>query len=411
MPILEAAGSSDSRLGLIVCLLVLAGCKGRAATGEVLPARVSAGASAAPTVLSARPAVSAHGAAARQPADDEARARAAAYSKALAAARRATRARDYEQALAEFDRALKARPGDPRAYAEQGYAALLAKKFDLARDSLGRAASATSEHALRAQIFYNLGLVREGQGQDPISAFAISNYLHASAAAQKKLAGKNPCPVEVDRSPEPATEQHYSSWLAFVQANQEAVVGLGLPLPQTEQRARDLACSDPGCPGASPWVVKLAGTQLSWVRERGSGLSVLPLASLPSWKQDFCYPSLDMRVVQRSPSTVTFCETGTQYESVMYCGNDGTDHVCQESELGESGLPTEFTRACKAHPYTTYRVLDVAAMKWTLRVTQWQDMFEGIAESERPQLEVADHELRIRGAGCDLSLPIGDVSR
>src|SRR5882762_1896328 len=66
----------------------------------------------------------------------EERARNKAYLDALNEGRSATRKKHYKEAIAAFDRAAKLKPYTARAYAEKGYAELLAGKFKAAEDDL-----------------------------------------------------------------------------------------------------------------------------------------------------------------------------------------------------------------------------------------------------------------------------------
>lgn len=89
-------------------------------------------------------------------------------------------------ALVAFTRALAANPRDPRALAERGYVVLLAKRNGRrAEQDLRCAAEAGGDRRLRAQIFFNLGLVREADGRDGTTACALSNTLHATEAARQ----------------------------------------------------------------------------------------------------------------------------------------------------------------------------------------------------------------------------------
>ncbi len=252
LPRMHLRRSIGRRLAIITVLGLSSSavsCRKRTAIEENLSRPVSSSA-ARSTATEPSPASSSSAAPkARQHLNDAERTELATYLKALTAGRRATKAAKYEDAVSAFNTALTARPNDPRAYAERGYAALLAKDYTGAEADLVRAAQGTKDRVLRAQIFYNLGLVREANGRDANSAFTLSNFLHGSAAAQKKLVGKEACHVEIDRSPNADEVTKYRDWLAFYAAYQDAFFDSDAK-PDRNETARQQLCGRAGCNGA-----------------------------------------------------------------------------------------------------------------------------------------------------------------
>lgn len=130
-------------------------------------------------------------------------AKARAYQASLVRGRRETHAKHYSAAISAFDAALREKPGDAQATSERGYARLLeGSDLTLASQDFEDAAEHTKDPKLLSQIWFNRGLVEEkGSSENAEVDFAIANQLSPSAAAQKKLGGKDVCIARVERSP------------------------------------------------------------------------------------------------------------------------------------------------------------------------------------------------------------------
>ena len=141
-----------------------------------------------------------------------------AYQQALGRGRLATKAHQWTAAIAAFDGALAVIPDDPRAHSERGYASLLSNDLDGAEKDFRAAEGRQSDKKLEAQIYFNLGLVAEGKGQEEAArlAFARSFALNPLVASRDKLSGKSSCVVGVDRTPK--TPRHFATWVAAWQA-------------------------------------------------------------------------------------------------------------------------------------------------------------------------------------------------
>jgi hypothetical protein len=197
-----------------------------------------------------------------------------AYLDALAKGRAATAARRYDEAVAAFGLAVEnsAGFGGARAYAERGYAKLLAKHYDAALQDLEEAANQPSDAKLAAQVWFNRGLADEALGgaKDAELSFYRSNRLSPSKVAEERLAGKKVCPVTVDRTRLDA--RAYDGWFAWWRAlndtvdrdgAQELERGWGyFPPPEyppkNESQAHQLYC--PSCAGDGPWYAWFGGS-------------------------------------------------------------------------------------------------------------------------------------------------------
>jgi tetratricopeptide (TPR) repeat protein len=256
--------------GLFVLAVVAAqfgvGC-GRSSPSNATPAKPSA-ASSAPAPLASAGSARAAAAASSAPASSAAPAHVAGeaesedavrlkkYWVAMGQGRVASVKKQYDQALAAFDRALALLPDDARAYAERGYAQLLAKNYGLARADFDRAVLRTEDPKLLSQIWFNYGLTaeQEGRADDAASAFARSNELNPTQAASEKLAGRPTCTARVSQrkdlegkgSPAPASAANDGGdfLLAF-----QRLLGDRTPdkTPSSADEARSLLCASGDC--------------------------------------------------------------------------------------------------------------------------------------------------------------------
>jgi tetratricopeptide (TPR) repeat protein len=221
----------------------------------------------APSATAAKPAPKASSSLsslAPRPVDEAEKKAAADYQAAMNKGRAATLKKDYDGAIAAFDVAIKARPNDARALSERGYARLLAKDWDGAEKDLQLAQKHAGDRALQGQIWYNLGLTREGRGDvtGAKHAFAASDLLNPTAAAKKKLAGAAVCSVELDESASKATS--HDGWLALYKslaAGWEKEWSTPIDDPaKDDAAARESLCAyaeQAGCKGPGPWVVRI----------------------------------------------------------------------------------------------------------------------------------------------------------
>lgn len=349
---------------------------------------------------------------ARQRALDEARAQLVAYQRALGEGRGLTNTGKYGAAAKAFSAALEAQPDDPRAYAERGYAELLAKDYGRAQRDLERAVAGGGDRRLRAQTFFNLGLVREALNQDPISAFALSNFLHPSSAAQKKLEGKSSCPIEVKRGPDILQETRYRDWLSFLADARDTFKNVeGLDLG-TNAAAKSAMCFGDACAqAAGPWIALGLG-EAFLVRPLPAGLAVTSVAQ--SNRAAYCDPDNDAEVVQTSQDALVIRARESLMSQARICWDDAhAEHDCsaEEEEDIEQNPDSKlaWVRGCHVERYNRYQVFDRVKQTWTLRLTQLDDSSPGLKDTEKIHVQLEPGRIVVSGPGCSevFSLPSG----
>ena len=110
----------------------------------------------------------------------------------MARGRERTAAADPREALEAFTEALRARPGDAHAWAELGYAALLAGED--AGPALRHARMLTHDRALLAQVWFNEALFRERRGDAEGARLAlVIAEANGSSAATRRLGTASRC--------------------------------------------------------------------------------------------------------------------------------------------------------------------------------------------------------------------------
>ena len=306
------------RRRILICSLVVAACSGKRSTPAAGSGSGSAPAPPPPVAAPVKP----------HPEVDR-----AAYRAGMRTGRKATDAKRYAEAVTAFDAALVAKPGDPRALGERGFAKLLeGSDLDGATRDLDLAASGTKDTKMLSMIWFNRGLVAEKRGDNfnAAAAFMIANQLRPTAAAQAKLAGKAGCPVTVDRFREipmhAAVEA--ADWLALARAlphEDDAALATtedAWALLEGERTAPKL----PTTAEAGDWsehVVYL-------VVKAGPGLRAVPLGSASGGR---CPGSVQFDVEQVDATRIRV--SGTE----MYEG--GYTFMCE----GKDGDPVECTGA------------------------------------------------------------------
>lgn len=191
-----------------------------------------------------------------------------AFWAAIQAGRKRTVAKDYAGAIASFDAALVQIPDHPRALSGRGYAKLLADDLSGAEADLRKALAAPGTKKLESAVAFNLGLVAEKRGDAELARaqFSLANTLHASKAAQEKLAGGAACPatIEYDR-PE---SQLYASWMEVWKYLAEGGLFDKAAAPADEAAAKRAVCTsealddrtadtfDACAVAGGPWLVK-----------------------------------------------------------------------------------------------------------------------------------------------------------
>jgi tetratricopeptide (TPR) repeat protein len=127
--------------------------------------------------------------------------------------RKATLAKEYEEARTAFTRCIDVSKANGRAISERGYAAMLANQLELAEADFDDARRLTTDSKLLAQIWFNIGLVREKHGEidNALVAFSQSYQLSPSKAAKDHMAAKPvPCKDANGQAAKPGTS--FPNW-------------------------------------------------------------------------------------------------------------------------------------------------------------------------------------------------------
>ncbi|WP_437670521.1 tetratricopeptide repeat protein [Sorangium sp. So ce131] len=227
------------------------------------PAATSAAApapSASSAALPAPPAPPTPPASSARPLTEKEKQALATYKAALARGRLATQRRDFKAAIQAFTEAVEADPTDARAVAERGFAHLSAGDSAEAESDFSAALTSAGEPELRAQVWYNLGLLRDKAGDAGAArvAYANAHLLKPSPATRAKLAGRSTCAVEI-RKTDLENAEIVPSWT-------ELLARVGLPSDEEgageaagEAAARARLCEPKGgidrpCAGDPPWI-------------------------------------------------------------------------------------------------------------------------------------------------------------
>ena len=116
------------------------------------------------------------------------------YQAALRRGRQAVSESAFVDAVAQFEAALRARPNDPVALSELGWAALQAGDLPRARTATQGALSFTKDRALQAASLYNLGRIAEATSDrsTAIDSYRRSLVLRKSTEVTGRLAALDP---------------------------------------------------------------------------------------------------------------------------------------------------------------------------------------------------------------------------
>ncbi|HEX7664648.1 MAG TPA: hypothetical protein VF407_09060, partial [Polyangiaceae bacterium] len=188
----------------------------------------------------------------------------AAYLSALANGRKLAAQKKSKEAIAAFEEAAKHEPTSAQAWGEAGYARFLAGDLTGAEDDLEKARDCGAAPKLAAQIWYNLGLVREKEldQEGARSAWVISRSLSPTKAVIAKIGNEPECVAEIAYVHAEFDLQQATSW-------QDAATKLDIGtdvLPKDEDGWKHAVCTtaysfDPSswthdaCDGPAPWTV------------------------------------------------------------------------------------------------------------------------------------------------------------
>jgi tetratricopeptide (TPR) repeat protein len=182
------------------------------------------------------------------------------FLAAMAKARGDVAKKNFEAAIAAYDQAIKISPHDAAAMGERGYARYLSGDDLGAERDLVAARSFGATPKVAAEIWFNLGLarLREGDGDGARSAFATSQSIAPSAAAEKKLQGLSTCTAELSTSdtdlPKEADFQAIATLLQIDPAV-EADAGAKGAVCIHSYTADGSGDDHDVCNGAPPWLV------------------------------------------------------------------------------------------------------------------------------------------------------------
>jgi hypothetical protein len=299
----------------------------------------SAGANASPAVSRGVPAASVASAAARQksarmkpatPANAPAplgaaeKKQADAYLAALGRGRKLTATGKYAAAITAFDEALRARPDDPRALGERGFAELRVGDRTSARRDLARARDLAHQPGLLSQILRNLGTLEREEGHLELSADLIDKSKEFRATA--RTGGIKECPIEAEQKrlaglPLPDWRAVYAAASASYEKRNGRPLAKPLTPGATEAEIRGLLGATTAGP-ARAWLLEVTGedyvTVYELVLRRADGQLVL-------------FDDLGMKAIAR-------CRAGPVAAEIF---DDGVPRVTIESHMDDYGFMCE----------------------------------------------------------------------
>jgi len=183
-----------------------------------------------------------------------------AFNLGLSNGRKAFAEKHYSDAVQEFTRAVAARPLDPRARGELGYAQLYAEQLEEADTNLrvgAELAAGVGDKALAAQIWFNRGLVAEKQTahrEIARACFAVSDQLNSTAATRAKLKDQSKCPIAMERMSSTSTSKDdaltivlgwkgvHAALMDRIMGGEEGIKERARPKPATEEEAKHRSC-------------------------------------------------------------------------------------------------------------------------------------------------------------------------
>ncbi|AKU96538.1 hypothetical protein AKJ09_03202 [Labilithrix luteola] len=251
----------------------------------------------------------------------------AARARAIAMGRSATQKGDTKAAVDAFTRALDVLAADPQILGERGFAKLRGGDNAGARTDFLSAIALGGPPKLVAQLYFNVGLLDEKQGDAAAArtAYARSKRLHATPAVLAKLAGAmDTCPLSF---PELPAITEYASWSDALRALRS---GSSTPPPNARE---------PRCPPDSSTCRSLKDGRVLVVSASGSlDLDVLVedehghihavRNAVQRWDGGFkcpeTFPEVQADVtggVLRLDSSVVMCSTGCPTDKLVDCSS------------------------------------------------------------------------------------------
>ncbi|MGC4064944.1 MAG: tetratricopeptide repeat protein [Polyangiaceae bacterium] len=227
------------------------------------------------------------------------------FEREVLTARQLMSKKDYAKAIEHFTSALSSGREDARCLGERGYARWLLKDKSAAKSDFWEAAGASPEPDVAGQIWYNLGLVYEDDGDAEMSraAFAMSYAMGHSKAAKTKLGGRSACRSMIVRGPAAADELTAAvvkGWLGV--HRYFSLEGT----PKSEADAKNMVCHtvsramggppenpEGACTGPSPWELsccaKMGGflfQQMFVVEGKGGSFFTYRAGEVGGWPRE-----------------------------------------------------------------------------------------------------------------------------
>jgi hypothetical protein len=298
------------------------------------------------------------------------------YGDALKRGRALTVSKKYADAIAAFDEALAALPNDARATSERGYARFLSgdtkgaeKDFDQAVRDAPR-----DDKKLRAQIYFNLGLVndKEGDREEAQADFRSSYEYNPTSQAKAKMSA---CPVHVSAL---ATQHFASRAIALATLKQEA---LG-------NEPSDVACDDSSCSVILPVASGVVQVDVgSPINRSGSNMDPSDRVSVEKSGGDWV-----IELGTAACGRLFGCADGT---------GDGMWNSFDECEpnCGDAGGCMSGSLEC-SNPAPHTRLWVDATTGAGLWQAEWDTAFADTVETE-----VVARQLHVTGAGCAIARP------
>jgi hypothetical protein len=290
------------------------------------------------------------------------------YAAALKQGRTLTLEKKYAETVAAFDAALAAIPDEPHATAERGYAKLLSGDTTHAEMDFWRALKAApmADKKFRAQVYFNLGLVNEKQGDDDEaqSDFRTSYEYNPTPQAKAKM---SPCPAvfSVVQTEPYATR---AAAVAALDASDES------PTAHT-------VCPEDGCHAVLPiatGVVSVDGV----AREACYGMDPADCSHI---EKDGSYWVIETRSGTCSPPLCgcEVCLETTWDQCEPQCADAGEPMTCGTTECAH------------AEPHAMMWIdATTGAGLWSV---EWDAQFNGQITAT-----VTGRELTVTGAGCNV---------
>jgi hypothetical protein len=328
------------------------------------------------------------------------------FLAAMAKGRAAATKRDYFTAIRAFDDAVKHAPHDAQPLGERGYVKYLSNDMKGARTDLEAARALGASPKTMAAIWFNLGLVRERQGdtEGARAAFANSESISHSKAAEDEIAGLSSCTADI--TPGGDDLQKAANW-------RETAILLQIdPQPQNEKSAKDAVCifsttadgsgDEHGvCDGPSPWLVAhdhsfyFARAHVLYPSQsKNSKLLVDDVGMIGSWPAH-CTGEADAsgKIIGHYGWTT---KTFDGREGVMFAPGDDTSGAVSLTDMGD----VKCGDAPGSVDDTFYDLKTGAALVGIRRPIA--------ASSSEPlvKLDVSGSTIRITQAGCDTTIDL-----